>query len=101
MLREGKKEGKKDMKDRRGPGVKRQNVFSQPRFGDNNTDFDIACTPNPTMSLVSVKRSPHWSCDESIKASFSEISLRFLCAHGSSYDWMPFCSCMSACGMHE
>jgi hypothetical protein len=89
------------------------------------------------LSLTSVKRSPHWSCDESKKtvcsgdlASFlarpsplcpwhpwkdrhtgrttspkkrcaPEISLRFLCAHVSSYDCMPFCPHMSACGMHQ
>jgi hypothetical protein len=30
-----------------------------------------------------------------------EISLRFLCAHASSYDCVPFCSHMFACGMHQ
>jgi hypothetical protein len=28
------------------------NRFSQPRFGDNNTDFHVAYTPNPGISLV-------------------------------------------------
>jgi hypothetical protein len=28
-----------------------QFVFSQPRFDDNNTDFHVACTPKPDMSL--------------------------------------------------
>jgi hypothetical protein len=27
--------------DSRRPGVKQQNVFSQPRLGDNNTDFHV------------------------------------------------------------
>ena len=29
--------------------VEQQNVFSQPRFGDNNTDFHVASTPKPAM----------------------------------------------------
>ena len=29
-------------------------MFSQPRCGDNNTDFHVACTPKPVMSLTSV-----------------------------------------------
>jgi len=28
---------------------RQQNVFSQPWFGDNNTDFHVPCTPNPVM----------------------------------------------------
>ncbi len=59
-------------------GFKQQNVFSQPRLGDNNTDFHVACTPKPAMSLASVKHSPHWSCDESKKARFSGDLASFL-----------------------
>ncbi len=77
MLREGRKEGKTDMKETRRPGVKQQNVFSQPLLGDNNTDFHVACTPKPGMSLASVRRSPNWSCDESKKSAFLRRS-RFI-----------------------
>jgi hypothetical protein len=78
MLQERRKEGKKDMKEARRPGVKQQDVFSQPRLGDNNTDFHVACTPKPAMSLASVKHSPYWSCDESKKARFSGDLASFL-----------------------
>jgi hypothetical protein len=36
----GRKEGKKDMMDSEGTGVQQQNVFSQPRFGDNTQTTD-------------------------------------------------------------
>ena len=69
------------MKEARTTGVKQQNVFSQPRFGDNNTDFHVTYTPNPAMSLASVKRSPHWSCDESKKAfSSGDVAPFLVCA---------------------
>ena len=76
--------GRRTWRTVRRPGVKQQNVFSQPRFGDNNTDFHVACTPKPAMSLgiretlaALVVRRPskvgrvtfddiyffHWSCD--------------------------------------
>jgi hypothetical protein len=76
-VKEGRR-GRRTWRTARRPGVKQQNVFSQPRFGDNNTDFHVECTPNPDMSLASVKRSPHWSCDKSKKACFSGDLASFL-----------------------
>jgi hypothetical protein len=96
------KEGRRTRMTARRPGVKEQNVFWQPRFGDNNKDFHVPCTPNPAMSLASVKRIRHTGRVTSPKKRVSpEISLRFLCAHASSYDCMPFWSHMSACDMHQ
>jgi hypothetical protein len=66
----------------RSPGFKQQNVFSKPRFGDNNTDFHVVCTTQSDMSLASVRRSPHCTCDESKKECFSRDLDSFLvCAH--------------------
>jgi hypothetical protein len=42
-------EGHRGQTERR-PGLKQQNMFSQPRFGDNNTDFHVVCTTKSVMS---------------------------------------------------
>ena len=79
-VKEGRR-GRRTWRTARRPGVKQQNMLSQPRFGDNNTDFHVASTPQPAMSLASVKRSPHWSCDESKKACFSgDLGSFLVCA---------------------
>jgi hypothetical protein len=49
-VKEGRR-GRRTRRTGRRSGVKQQNVFSQRRFGDNNTDFHVACTYNPDMSL--------------------------------------------------
>ncbi len=41
--------GRRTWRTVRRPGVKQQNVFSQPRFGDNKTDFHVACTSKPVL----------------------------------------------------
>ncbi len=76
-VKEGRR-GRRTWRTARRPGVQQQNMFSQPRFGDNNTVFHVACTPKPAMSLASVKRSPHWSGDESNKSRFSGDLASFL-----------------------
>jgi hypothetical protein len=63
-VKEGRR-GRRTSRTVRRTGVKQQNVFSQPRFGENNRLSCSMCTSTPAMSLTSVKRSPHWSCDES------------------------------------
>ena len=57
---------------------------------------------SPLCASASVKRSPHWSCDESQKTLCSADLASFLvCARKFIYDCMPFCSHMSVCDIHE
>ena len=73
--------GRKEGGEERHEGQK-QNVFSQPRFGENNRDFHVARTPR--LDRVT---SP--------KKLFSpEISLSFLCVHTfhmTSYLFVRIC----------
>jgi hypothetical protein len=99
-VKEGRR-GRRTWRTVRRTGVKQQNVFSQPRFVDNNTDFHVASTPKPTMSLSSVRRSRTGRETSPKRRVSPEISLRFLCAHASSYDCMHFCSRMSSCDIPQ
>ena len=57
--------------------------------------FMLHARPSPLCASASVKHSPH------CPYFAPEISLRLLCAHASSYDYMPFCCHMSACVINQ
>jgi hypothetical protein len=68
--------GRRTWRTVRRTGIKQQNLFSQPRFGDNNTDLYVVWSP--MCASVFVKRSPHWSSEESQKAFWSGDLSSFL-----------------------
>ncbi len=57
-VKEGRK-GRRTWRTSTRPGVKQQNVFSQPRFGDNDTDFHVTWRVQKSVFL---RRSPFISC---------------------------------------
>ncbi len=60
--------------------------------------FMLHARPSPLCASASARRTGRATI---LKKRFApEISLGFWCAHASSYDCMPFCPHMSACGMH-
>ena len=99
---EGRKEGKKDMKD--SEKVRSSTTECVLTTSIWRHQHRLSCCMHAptryvlgireTLAALVVRRVPK-------KRFAPQISLRFLCAHASSYDCMPFCSHMSACGMHR